>query len=96
MKLGGITPLGGALGDAFRQYGIERQIREREIFSRWSEIVGTTLARHSEPVRLQHGVLMIHVQNAVWRQELSLMRAELSSRINDAIGMELVKEIILR
>ncbi|PLX31517.1 MAG: hypothetical protein C0600_05460 [Ignavibacteria bacterium] len=92
----GTTRFGAALRDALRRQGIERSVREQDVLVRWDEIVGLAIARQARPLRLHHGVLWITVQDAAWRQELSLMRLELVEKINAAVQDEVVKEIRLR
>ncbi len=91
-----ISDVGGALSGALDRYGLTRAIREREIFLRWEEIVGTAIANHAEPKRFRNGTLWVHVEDAAWRQELAGMRSDLAQRINTAIGEALVAEIVLR
>ncbi len=90
------TAFGSALKNAIAQQGLERGIREQDLFIRWEEIVGVAIARQAKPHRLRNGVLWLQVVDAVWRQELSLMRRELIAKINAALGEDLVKEIRLR
>ena len=85
-----------ALHSALGEYGLERGVKEREVFLRWEEIVGKAIANNAHPSRLDQGRLWIRVSNAGWRQELSLMRTELINKINLAIGVEIVKEVMLR
>jgi predicted nucleic acid-binding Zn ribbon protein len=85
-----------ALHSALAEYGLEKGIKEQEVFLRWEEIVGKAIANNARPSRLDQGKLWIRVNNAGWRQELSLMRVELINKINLAIGAEIVKEVILR
>jgi predicted nucleic acid-binding Zn ribbon protein len=90
----------GSLNDALRgaldEFGMERKIREQQIFLRWKDIVGQAIANNSAPLRLRDGKLWIQVPQAVWRQELSMMRSELAEKINSALGCRIVEEIILR
>ena len=95
-SIGSLSSLGSALHDAFDQYGLKSKIREREIFLHWEEIVGSAIAKQSEPVRVKSGRLLIRVSNAVWRQELLQMRTELIRKINHHLGVDIVKEIIFR
>jgi predicted nucleic acid-binding Zn ribbon protein len=90
------APLAKALHEALKQQGIERQILEQEIVIRWEEIVGIAIARQARPGRIRNGVLWIEVEDAAWRQELSLMRLELVETINKAVGERIVEEIHLR
>ncbi|MDH7515908.1 MAG: DUF721 domain-containing protein [Bacteroidota bacterium] len=91
-----IEPFGDALASALREFGLERGVREREIFLRWEEIVGTAVARRTKPQRFVDGRLTLHTSDAVWRQELILHREELRKKINAALPEPIVEEIIVR
>ena len=91
-----IPTLGSALDGALREYGLDRKVKEKEIFTRWDSIVGTAIATNAVPARFSGGTLWIRVASAAWRQELVLMREELRRTINSAIGTDLVREIVLR
>ncbi len=90
------SPLSKVLKKAIVQQGLDHGIREQQLFLRWEEIVGTAIANHSSPSRLRNGILWLQVTDAVWRQELTLMRVELVAKINSALGEEIVKDIRLR
>lgn len=92
----GTTRIGNALRDALRRQGIERSVREQDVLVRWEEIVGPAIARQARPLRLHRGILWISVEDAAWRQELSLMRTELVEKINDAVDDTVITEIRLR
>jgi predicted nucleic acid-binding Zn ribbon protein len=95
-SLGRTESLGNALGAAFTAYGLEHGIRERGIFLQWQDIVGPALARHAQPVSIRDGVLLVHCEEAVWRQEVSQMRGGLKERINTHLGAPLVTHIVVR
>ena len=91
-----VAPFDEALGSALRSFGLERHVKEHEVLQRWEELVGLAIANHATPVRLLNGTLWVRVVDAAWRHELFLHRAELARTLNEALGMPLVEEIILR
>jgi predicted nucleic acid-binding Zn ribbon protein len=91
-----VAVFGDALGNALRAFGIDRSVKEQEVLQRWAELVGAAIANHAVPVRLLHGTLWVRVDDAAWRHELFLRRGELIRTINDALGMRIVEEVILR
>jgi predicted nucleic acid-binding Zn ribbon protein len=91
-----VTLFGDALTNSLRAFGIERSIKEHDVLQRWEELVGAAIANHATPVRLLHGTLWVRVEDAAWRHELFLRRGELKRTINDALGMTLIEEVILR
>ncbi|MBR9978246.1 MAG: DUF721 domain-containing protein [Bacteroidetes bacterium] len=88
--------LGSVLRRVLREEGLERGIREQHVLQKWEEIVGPAIAANAEPLRLRNGVLWLHVVDAAWRQELSLMRQELVTTINTTLGENIVTDIRLR
>ncbi len=95
-SLGGITPFGEALANVLKQRGMDRKIREHELLDQWEAVVGKAVANYAQPKSFIDGVLYLTVLNAAWRHELTLLRTELIRAINEKLGVELVKEIILK
>ncbi len=91
-----ITPLGGALAIALREYGLEKGVRRGELFLRWQEIAGPAVASRTQPIRLVDGVLHVRADDPVWRQELILRREELRKLINSAFREPLIVAIVVR
>lgn len=89
------TSLASALNAALGEFGMERKIKEQEIFVRWEECVGSAIANHARPERFRNGVLILHVEEATWRHELRFRVEELRDRINAALGISLVQSITL-
>jgi predicted nucleic acid-binding Zn ribbon protein len=97
MKLSAkITPLGGAIDFALREYGLEKGVRGSELFLRWQEITGPAVASRTQPIRLVDGVLHVRADDPVWRQELILRREELRRLINSALKEPMIVEIVVR
>ncbi|MBF0609699.1 MAG: DUF721 domain-containing protein [Magnetococcales bacterium] len=47
----------------------------------WEQVVGASLATHTEPVKLQEGVLTIRVDSPVWMHQLSFLQGELLEKL---------------
>jgi predicted nucleic acid-binding Zn ribbon protein len=78
------------------ELGISGRLRDYEVFTSWSALVGEQIARVAEPVRLEKGVLVVHVAGAPWRNELTLRRREIIGRINEGLGNTVVTDIRFR
>ena len=89
-----------SLKDILSQYlherGLENVVKEASIPELWNEIVGSNAVKHTKVVRYEHKQLTIEVDSSVWRTELRLRSDELMKRMNERLGIELVREIILR
>jgi hypothetical protein len=63
------------------------------LHSAWPDVVGRTLAGHTRPVRCKDGRLEISVEAGLWQSQLEGLSRDLISRVNQAWGATLVREI---
>ena len=59
----------------------------------WNEIVGEKVANHTEPDRVEHGVIIVKVSSPTWRQELYFQKKEIIQKINNKIGKKVIRDI---
>jgi predicted nucleic acid-binding Zn ribbon protein len=71
----------------------ERRSRQGPIFDRWHEVVGDHMAKRCLPVAVKKGVLVVHVADSVWMQELQMQKMEILERIREMLGMEDVVDV---
>lgn len=84
-----------ALGHLIDAYGMREKMDELDITSAWDEVAGPMIARHTVSVRLRRGRLVVKVDSAPLRQELTYMRDALKEILNRRAGRPVVDEIIL-
>jgi len=81
------------LEDALMKFGLKERMAERKLLLAWPQVVGEKIARRSRAVDLQDGVLTLQADNAVWRQELTLLMPGIISKYNEIFGSGTVREI---
>ena len=91
----GPAKLSDLLGNVVSRLGLERDLDDYRIWSAWDEVVGPTVARNAQPVRLHARRLVVAVKNATWMHELTLLRRDLCQRLNAWMGREVVGELFL-
>jgi len=89
------TRLGEVLTSALRTLPGGAALADFALWSRWDDIVGEVLARHARPMRLRRGVLLVHVDDSLWMQELQFLKDDLRNRLNTALDRPAVREIFL-
>ena len=82
-----------AIQELTQSFGIDKKLRQYEAVTRWASIVGPQIAGETEPQKIEKGLLLVRVRKGVWRNELSMRKAEIIAKINKAIGIEAVKDI---
>jgi len=87
--------MGDLLANVVSRLGLERDLDDYRIWLAWDEVVGPAVARNAQPSRLDARRLVVTVKNATWMQELSLLRHDLSRKLNAWMGREVVSEIFL-
>lgn len=81
--------------DEFMQYiGLDAKMQEIKIFDVWRKCVGETINKFSTPVGLRKNTLLISVENAIWRFELSLKKQEILKSINRILSEMKIKATI--
>ena len=66
------------LGEIIRGFvatsGFVRQMRLYRAYGHWEEIVGSEVARHVRPLRVERGILWLVADSGVWAEETSFAR----------------------
>ncbi|ABK45816.1 hypothetical protein Mmc1_3330 [Magnetococcus marinus MC-1] len=63
------------------------------IWKYWHRAISPHIAQHTEPVRLNKGVLTVRVDSASWAQELSFLKTELLEHLNRVLPEPLVADM---
>ncbi|UOE43407.1 DUF721 domain-containing protein [Agromyces larvae] len=74
-------PLGDAIDQLSTQLGWQGPLSQHDLLSSWAELAGAEIAKHSEPVAIEGGVLQVRCESTAWATQLRMMRSELLSRI---------------
>ena len=56
------------------------------VFSRWEELVGSSVARHTRPVRLAGGTLVVAVDQPAWATQLRVLAPGILERLTERTG----------
>ncbi len=62
----------------------------------WASSVGAAVAAAASPTAERDGVLSVSCESAVWSQELELISSELLTRLNIALGDDLLHKLRCR
>jgi hypothetical protein len=84
------TLLAEAIGDA------DRVKQALGVWPAWEEAVGPQIAASARPASLRDGVLLVHVKNNVWLQELVAMRETLLRRVRKVASARVVQDLRFR
>lgn len=86
----------GLVEAVLKQMGLYQQYKEREICNIWPEVVGQMIASRTKSVSMTNGRLLVAFSSAVVRNEIMMVKEGLIKALNDKLGEQIVKEIIIR
>jgi len=69
---------------------------EYRVFDAYVQVAGAMLAARSTPDAFRDGTLIVRTSSAALAHEITLLRAELVSRLSDVLGPGLVRDIRTR
>ncbi|MFO7665795.1 MAG: DUF721 domain-containing protein [Desulfobacterales bacterium] len=85
--------IGNILGDALNKFRTDSDLELTSVFTIWKDVVGEAISNNSKPGGFKGKILLVYVSNPVWIQELQYYKKDIITKINDAIGKELVCDI---
>lgn len=83
------------MGTFIKDNKLERGFQKIHIQEAWEKLMGAGVASYTNEVKLQNGTLIVRLNSSVLREELSYGKDKIIRMINDEMGDELVKKIML-
>jgi predicted nucleic acid-binding Zn ribbon protein len=88
------------LSDLIRGYvqenKLEKKLTEVDLISSWEELLGKTVARYTQDLRITNSTLFVKLSSPVVRNELLMMKEEIRKRLNERAGKEIISQIVFR
>ena len=88
--------IGQIINDLLRQENLDVALDEHRASSLWPQIVGDGINRYTIRRYVKDGVMTVHLSSASLANELMLNRASIIKHINEALGREIIHEIIFK
>lgn len=88
--------VGEIIDQLLKENNIDQQFNEQKVVYLWPEIVGQGINRYTTKRWVKNGVLYLHISSAALRNELMMSRSQLIKHINEAMGNEIIHDIVIR
>ncbi len=76
--------------------GLERGLAEYRLMKSWKDLLGITVAKKTKSLRIHNRKLFVTLHSSVVRNELNMMKDSLIPKLNEAAGMDVIDDVILR
>lgn len=88
-----VKSLDDILQNFLRQEGLETPILQRRAIEVWEQVTGQVVARYTGEKFIKNQVLFVKINTPALRQDLSMMRTQLTRRINEAVGSSVITDV---
>ena len=89
-----------SLGDALRKFlntsQLKGSIQAMQIEDVWAQIMGKTVARYTDKIQIHGHTMYVNTAIAPLRQELLYQKEKILQRVNEALGENVIKEVVIR
>jgi predicted nucleic acid-binding Zn ribbon protein len=88
--------VGNIIQDFFVKNGKISLFLEQQAVELWSQTVGEFIAQQTTKIVAKQGVLYVNIPNAALKFEVMGRRSQIISKINETLGYEVIKGIIIK
>jgi len=84
------------LAGLLHKKGLSPQLQRYKAWLCWDEVVGPQIACHARPLRLRDTLLEVRVDQAVWMQQLQLLKPMIVKKLNQHLGDDVIADLFLK
>jgi predicted nucleic acid-binding Zn ribbon protein len=88
--------MGEAMKKFLQQSRLKGNMLALQISDVWEEIMGKTIARYTDKIEIHGTTLYIQTSVAPLKQELLYKKEKIKERVNESLGENLIREVVIR
>ncbi len=89
-----------SISDALKEFvetnKLEKGLNKVNVADAWVKLMGNGVNNYTTAVNLERGTLYVQLSSSVLREELSYGKQKIINMLNEELGKEIVKKLILR
>lgn len=89
-------PVGDVMKSIIEEFGWEKDLAVRTLFSQWPRLVGAEVAQHSKPVSFRDGEVIVETDTTAWATNLQFLAPNIVAKLNQELGDGTVLRIKVR
>ena len=76
-----------------RDQGLETPLLQKRLVEAWPEVAGPMVASYTLNTYIYNQTLYVRLSNPSLRADLSMCRSELTKKLNDAVGEQVITDV---
>ena len=94
MKRQNALPIGDMIRRFLREGGLESPLNEYRLIQAWETVLGKAIAGYTGQMYIKNQTLYVHLTSPALRQNLQMSRQSLVKRLNEAVGAQVIVDIV--
>lgn len=79
-----------------REYRLAPQLNETRVKMLWEKLMGKTISTYTSNISVRKNVLYLTILSAPLKHELSYGKEKIKTLLNEELGEEFIKEVVIR
>ncbi len=88
--------VGDIVNQIIKNNKLEPGLNQVSVVEAWATLMGNGVNSYTKNVALRNNILYVELTSAVLREELSYGKNKIIQMINDELGKDVVREVVLR
>ncbi len=85
-----------AMREMLHQYRLAPQLNEARVKMLWEKLMGKTISTYTANIQVRKNILYLTILSAPLKHELSFGKEKIRTLLNDELGEEFIKEVVIR
>ena len=77
-------------------YRLKARLNQTKIQAIWESLMGQSIAKYTKDIKIRKNKLYLTIESAPLRQELSYGKEKIAKMINQELGEDFIKEVVIR
>lgn len=90
------TDLKAAIKAMLDHYKLKGKYQQTRIKQLWPALMGASIAQYTTDLRITRNVLYVNIRSAALKQELSMGTEKICKLLNEELGEEYLKKVVIR
>lgn len=95
-RLSNDSPIGDILKEIIQANKLEKGLNQISVADAWKNLMGNGVNNYTKNVILKGSTLYVELTSSVLREELTYGKSKIITMINEELGSDIVKEVVLR
>lgn len=96
MKKSNDQKIDEVLKDMVSSYRLKPKLHQTKIRQLWEDMMGPTIMKHTKHLNIRSKVLYLTIDSAPLKQELHYGKEKICKLINEELGEEYIKDVVIR